>query len=61
MEFYGGYQVYSESGIDLTLLTERLKMTMTERLAGERPSFGGCRGFPQCQTRSMPNRFCNRW
>ena len=32
MEFYGGYEVYSESGIDLTLLRERLKMTVTERL-----------------------------
>ena len=32
MEFYGGYEVYAESGIDLTLLRERLKMTVTERL-----------------------------
>ncbi|MGO9114114.1 MAG: hypothetical protein ACLP9L_33275 [Thermoguttaceae bacterium] len=31
MEFYGGYEVYSESGIDLTLLRERLKMTVTKR------------------------------
>ena len=31
MEFYGGYKVYSESGVDLTLLRERLKMTVTER------------------------------
>jgi len=31
VEFYGGYKVYSESGIDLTLLRERLKMTVTER------------------------------
>jgi hypothetical protein len=32
IEFYGGYQVYSESGIDLTLLRENLKHTPTERL-----------------------------
>src|SRR5216683_1708059 len=32
IEFYGGYQVYSESGIDLTLLRENLKRTATERL-----------------------------
>jgi hypothetical protein len=31
MEFYGNYQVYSESGIDLTLLRGRLKHTVTER------------------------------
>jgi len=30
VEFCGGYKVYSESGIDLTLLRERLKMTVTE-------------------------------
>jgi predicted nucleotidyltransferase len=32
IQFYGGYQVYSESGIDLTLLRENLKRTVTERL-----------------------------
>lgn len=32
IEFYGGYQVYSESGVDLTLLRENLKLTPTERL-----------------------------
>jgi hypothetical protein len=31
IQFYGGYQVYSETGIDLTLLKERLKLTVTER------------------------------
>ncbi|HUY36811.1 MAG TPA: hypothetical protein VMV69_29020 [Pirellulales bacterium] len=31
IEFYGGYQVYSESGVDLTLLKRRLAMTPTER------------------------------
>lgn len=32
IEFYGGYQVYSESGIDLTLLRENLKRTFPQRL-----------------------------
>jgi hypothetical protein len=31
MEFYGGYPVYSESGIDLTLLRENLKRSVKER------------------------------
>lgn len=33
IEFYGGYQVYSESGVDLTLLRENLKRSATERLS----------------------------
>jgi hypothetical protein len=32
IQFYGGYQVYSESGVDLTLLRENLKKTVTERM-----------------------------
>jgi hypothetical protein len=36
IEFYGGYQVYSESGVDLTLLRESLKHTATERLEENR-------------------------
>jgi hypothetical protein len=31
IEFYGGYPVYSDTGVDLTLLRERLKLTVTER------------------------------
>jgi hypothetical protein len=31
IEFYGHYQVYSESGIDLTLLRENRKLTVTDR------------------------------
>ncbi len=27
MEFYGGYQVQSETGVDLTLLKENLRLT----------------------------------
>src|SRR5262249_16330593 len=32
IEFYGGYQVYSDSGVDLTLLRENLKRTGEQRL-----------------------------
>jgi hypothetical protein len=32
IEFYGGYQVYSESGVDLTLLRENLNRSPAERL-----------------------------
>jgi hypothetical protein len=31
IQFYGGYQVYSESGIDLTLLRQNLEGTVTQR------------------------------
>ena len=31
IEFYGGYEVYSESGIDLTLLRENLRKSLEER------------------------------
>jgi hypothetical protein len=31
IQFYGGYQVYSESGIDLTLLRQSLELTVSER------------------------------
>src|SRR5262245_60056485 len=36
IEFYGGYQVYSESGVDLTLLRENLKRSVTERMENNR-------------------------
>jgi hypothetical protein len=32
IEFFGGYQVYSESGVDLTMLRENLKRSVTQRL-----------------------------
>ncbi len=31
IEFYGGYQVYSESGVDLTLLRENLRRSLEDR------------------------------
>ncbi len=36
IEFYGGYQVYSESGVDLTLLRENLKRPVEARLEANR-------------------------
>jgi hypothetical protein len=36
IEFYGGYQVYSESGIDLTLLRENLRRSLEERWENNR-------------------------
>src|SRR6266550_1385680 len=32
IEFYGGYEVYSESGVDLTLLRRNLQLSLEERL-----------------------------
>ena len=32
IKFYGDYEIYSESGVDLTLLRENLKRTPSERL-----------------------------
>jgi hypothetical protein len=36
IEFYGGYQVYSESGVDLTLLRANLQRPLEERLENNR-------------------------
>jgi hypothetical protein len=36
IEFYGGYQVYSESGVDLTLLHAQLQRTVGERWEKDR-------------------------
>jgi hypothetical protein len=36
IEFYGGYEVYSESGVDLTLLRSNLRQSIEERLANNR-------------------------
>lgn len=38
IEFYGGYQVYSESGIDLTLLWENLRRSIEHRWENNRRS-----------------------
>jgi predicted nucleotidyltransferase len=36
IEFYGGYQVYSESGVDLTLLRENLRRSLEQRWENNR-------------------------
>jgi predicted nucleotidyltransferase len=36
IEFYGGYQVYSETGVDLTMLRENLRRPLEERLEANR-------------------------
>jgi hypothetical protein len=36
IQFYGGYQVYSESGVDLTLLRAQLQRTIEERWENNR-------------------------
>jgi hypothetical protein len=36
IEFYGGYEVYSESGVDLTLLRENLRRSLEQRLENNR-------------------------
>jgi predicted nucleotidyltransferase len=43
IEFYGGYQVYSESGVDLTLLRENLKRSVTQLWKNN------CRALPRLQ------------
>lgn len=45
IEFYGGYQVYSESGVDLTLLRENLKRSGTERLTRNEQAVRSLVGF----------------
>ena len=56
IEFYGGYQVYSESGVDLTLLRENLRRSLETRWENSRMSavvawtftefFRSARGLP---------------
>jgi hypothetical protein len=36
IEFYGGYEVYSESGVDLTLLRSNLRRSIEDRLENNR-------------------------
>lgn len=57
IEFYGGYQVYSESGVDLTLLSENLKRSIEERIDSNCRTValfeslrGGCAGTGRRQT-----------
>ncbi len=52
IEFYGGYEVYSESGVDLTLLRSNLRKSIEERLANNRREAE----FSLRLWRSNPNR-----
>jgi predicted nucleotidyltransferase len=45
IEFYGGYQVYSESGVDLTLLRRNLELTTTQRLLDNAWSYRAVEAF----------------
>jgi hypothetical protein len=56
IEFYGGYQVYSESGVDLTLLRENLVRTVEERYARNRRALG----FAQALREAGAARFGKR-
>jgi hypothetical protein len=55
IEFYGGYQVYSESGVDLTLLRENLKQSVTERVEEN------CRAIPVLAELDRSARESNPW
>ncbi len=46
IEFYGGYEVYSESGVDLTLLRNNLRRSLEQRW--ERGHRGRWRPAWQC-------------
>jgi hypothetical protein len=54
MEFYGGYQVYSESGVDLTLLRENLKLTVTERWEANAQSLETVEAFRKASRDQRP-------
>jgi hypothetical protein len=45
IEFYGGYPVYSESGVDLTLLRRNLERTVEERWENDHQLLKFCRAM----------------
>jgi predicted nucleotidyltransferase len=49
IEFYGGYQVYSESGVDLTLLHAQLQRAIEDRWEGNRRALLFIAGFHRPQ------------
>jgi hypothetical protein len=58
IEFYGGYQVYSESGVDLTLLRENLRRPLEERWESNRRLLLFCRELQKSNpSRGMPAPF----
>lgn len=61
IEFYGGYQVYSESGVDLTLLRENLKRTIEERLASNARALRFVEAFQESSSKKgMPEKQLSR-
>ena len=54
IEFYGGYQVYSESGIDLTLLRENLKRTVEQRLENNSRALRLVAAFKKTNSADLP-------
>ncbi len=62
IEFYGGYQVYSETGVDLTLLRENLKRSVTQRWENNRKAVLMARAFAEAgrvKRPSQPKSFGN--
>jgi hypothetical protein len=54
IDFYGGYQVYSESGVDLTLLRENMKRPETERLLRNENAARFCRELDRVNQHMPP-------
>jgi hypothetical protein len=61
IEFYGGYQVYSESGVDLTLLRENLRRSLEERWENNQRALVLARAFEEAgrASRGLPPRYLN--
>jgi hypothetical protein len=59
IEFYGGYQVYSESGVDLTLLRQNLRRSLEERWENNRRGVALARAFEDAgrASRGQPPRY----
>lgn len=61
IEFYGGYQVYSESGVDLTLLRGNLRRSIEERWEKNRRAAESMREFQrECQGGNRSNSTLSR-
>jgi predicted nucleotidyltransferase len=56
MEFYGNYQVYSESGVDLTLLRENLRRSVEERIQKNQRGIRLVAGLQQAERITGPNK-----
>jgi predicted nucleotidyltransferase len=63
IEFYGGYQVYSESGVDLTLLRRNLERSVEERLENNRRALSFVQAIqplpgPDARSSAIPRSAC---